>query len=79
VKELSEALPNSHIRFMQSSGGLTEAARFTGPTALLSGPAGGVVGAARVAAAAGFERAVGFDMGGTSTDVSLLRAGEVDR
>jgi 5-oxoprolinase (ATP-hydrolysing) len=79
VRELSEALPNAHLRFMQSSGGLTEAARFRGPTALLSGPAGGVVGAARVAAAAGFERAVGFDMGGTSTDVSLLRAGEVDR
>ena len=79
VKELSEALPNSRLHFMQSSGGLTDAARFRGPTALLSGPAGGVVGAARVAAAAGFDRAVGFDMGGTSTDVSLLRAGEVDR
>ena len=79
VKELSEALPGSRLRFMQSSGGLTDAARFRGPTALLSGPAGGVVGAARVADAAGFDRAVGFDMGGTSTDVSLLRAGEVDR
>jgi 5-oxoprolinase (ATP-hydrolysing) len=79
VKKLSEALPNSRLRFMQSSGGLTDAARFRGPTALLSGPAGGVVGAARVAAAAGFDRALGFDMGGTSTDVSLLRAGEVDR
>ena len=79
VKELSDALPSSRLRFMQSSGGLTDAARFRGPTALLSGPAGGVVGAARVAAAAGFDRAVGFDMGGTSTDVSLLRAGEADR
>jgi len=79
VKELSQALPSSRLRFMQSSGGLTDAARFRGPSALLSGPAGGVVGAARVAAAAGFDRAVGFDMGGTSTDVSLLRAGEVDR
>jgi 5-oxoprolinase (ATP-hydrolysing) len=79
VKELGEALPNSRLRFMQSSGGLTDATRFRGPTALLSGPAGGVVGAARVAAAAGFDRAVGFDMGGTSTDVSLLRAGEVER
>jgi len=79
VKELCEALPNARLRFMQSSGGLTSAERFRGPTALLSGPAGGVVGAARVAASAGFACAVGFDMGGTSTDVSLLRAGEVDR
>ncbi|MFB3117672.1 MAG: hydantoinase B/oxoprolinase family protein, partial [Myxococcota bacterium] len=79
VQELGEALPSSRLRFMQSSGGLTDAARFRGPTALLSGPAGGVIGAARVAAAAGFDRAVGFDMGGTSTDVSLLRAGEADR
>ncbi|MGE4608392.1 MAG: hydantoinase/oxoprolinase family protein, partial [Myxococcota bacterium] len=79
VKELSAALPGSQLRFMQSSGGLTGAGRFKGPTALLSGPAGGVVGAARVAAAAGFERAIGFDMGGTSTDVSLLRSGRVER
>jgi 5-oxoprolinase (ATP-hydrolysing) len=79
VRELSQALPSSKLRFMQSSGGLTDAARFRGPTALLSGPAGGVVGAARVAAVAGFDRAVGFDMGGTSTDVSMLRAGEADR
>jgi 5-oxoprolinase (ATP-hydrolysing) len=64
---------------MQSSGGLTDARRFRGPTALLSGPAGGVVGAARVAASAGFERALGFDMGGTSTDVSFIQGGEVDR
>jgi len=79
VKELSEALDGSQLRFMQSSGGLTDADRFRGPTALLSGPAGGVVAAMRVAEAAGFERAVGFDMGGTSTDVSLLRAGVVER
>ncbi len=79
VKELSAALPGSDLRFMQSSGGLTDAARFKGPTALLSGPAGGVVGAAKVAAAAGFDRAIGFDMGGTSTDVSLLRRGQLER
>ncbi|MDJ0867573.1 MAG: hydantoinase B/oxoprolinase family protein [Myxococcota bacterium] len=79
VYELKGALPGSRLRFMQSSGGLTEAARFRGPNALLSGPAGGVVGAARVAAAAGFERAIGFDMGGTSTDVSLLVRGDVER
>lgn len=67
------------LRFMQSSGGLTPAARFRGPAALLSGPAGGVIGAAEVAAEAGFELAVGFDMGGTSTDVSLLRRGALER
>jgi 5-oxoprolinase (ATP-hydrolysing) len=79
VAALARALPGSGLRLMQSSGGLTDAARFRGPTALLSGPAGGVVGAAQVAAAGGFARAIGFDMGGTSTDVSLIRDGEVDR
>ncbi|HEX5065314.1 MAG TPA: hydantoinase B/oxoprolinase family protein [Myxococcota bacterium] len=79
VAALERALPGSRLRFMQSSGGLADAARFRGPSALLSGPAGGVVGAARVAAAAGFARAVGFDMGGTSTDVSLLEAGALPR
>ena len=79
VDELTDALPGSRLRFMQSSGGLTDAARYRGPTALLSGPAGGVVAAARVAGRAGFDRAVGFDMGGTSTDVSLLLDGEVER
>jgi 5-oxoprolinase (ATP-hydrolysing) len=79
VASLERALPDSTLRFMQSSGGLTTGARFRGPNALLSGPAGGVVGASRVAAEAGFERAIGFDMGGTSTDVSLIQGGEVDR
>jgi 5-oxoprolinase (ATP-hydrolysing) len=79
VDALQQALPGSQLRFMQSSGGLTEGARFRGPTALLSGPAGGVVGASRVAEAAGFPLAVGFDMGGTSTDVSLLEAGNLQR
>jgi 5-oxoprolinase (ATP-hydrolysing) len=79
VAALREALPGSRLRMMQSSGGLTDAERFRAPHALLSGPAGGVVGAARVAAAAGFERALGFDMGGTSTDVSLIREGDVER
>ncbi|MEM7411623.1 MAG: hydantoinase B/oxoprolinase family protein [Myxococcota bacterium] len=77
--ELSRALPEAPLRFMQSSGGLTDAARFRGPNALLSGPAGGVVGATAVAAAAGFQRAIGFDMGGTSTDVSLLTPGSLPR
>ncbi|SLN72620.1 hydantoinase B/oxoprolinase family protein [Roseisalinus antarcticus] len=55
--------------FMQSNGGLTEAGRFQGKDAILSGPAGGVVGMAATAGAAGFDRLIGFDMGGTSTDV----------
>ncbi len=55
---------------MQSSGGLTAADRFRGSEAILSGPAGGIVGAAATAEAAGFDRVIGFDMGGTSTDVS---------
>jgi 5-oxoprolinase (ATP-hydrolysing) len=59
----------SKLHFMQSSGGLTDAARFQGKDAVLSGPAGGVVGAAESGRAAGFDRIIGFDMGGTSTDV----------
>ncbi|HSM62273.1 MAG TPA: hydantoinase/oxoprolinase family protein, partial [Longimicrobiales bacterium] len=59
------------LAFMQSNGGLADAHRFRGKDALLSGPAGGVVGMVRTASAAGFDRLIGFDMGGTSTDVSL--------
>ena len=55
--------------FMQSSGGLTEATRFQGRDAILSGPAGGIVGMVKTGVAAGFGRLIGFDMGGTSTDV----------
>ncbi len=55
--------------FMQSSGGLTSASLFRGKDAILSGPAGGVVGAVETARLAGFEHVIGFDMGGTSTDV----------
>ena len=64
--------------FMQSNGGLTDAARFQGRDAILSGPAGGIVGMVRTAEAAGFERLIGFDMGGTSTDVSHY-AGSYER
>ncbi len=62
----------SHIRplFMQSSGGLVQGARFHGKDAILSGPAGGIVGMARTAQLSGQDRVIGFDMGGTSTDVS---------
>jgi 5-oxoprolinase (ATP-hydrolysing) len=58
------------LYFMQSNGGLTDAHRFQGKDAILSGPAGGIVGMVRTAEAAGFDRLIGFDMGGTSTDVS---------
>ncbi|MGI4748898.1 MAG: hydantoinase B/oxoprolinase family protein [Janthinobacterium lividum] len=71
VDRLHRALPGVRLHFMQSHGGLVEAARFMAKDAILSGPAGGVVGAIRTAASSGFERIVGFDMGGTSTDVSL--------
>jgi 5-oxoprolinase (ATP-hydrolysing) len=66
------------LQFMQSSGGLTDAHRFRGKDAILSGPAGGVVGAVEVARLAGFEKIIGFDMGGTSTDVTHY-AGEYER
>ena len=66
------------LMFMQSGGGLTDAAFFRGKDAILSGPAGGVVGMVRTAEAAGFENIVGFDMGGTSTDVSHYN-GELER
>ena len=73
--ELGEDTP---LLFMQSNGGLTGARAFRGKDAILSGPAGGVVGMAETAAAAGFDRVIGFDMGGTSTDVCHY-AGEFER
>jgi 5-oxoprolinase (ATP-hydrolysing) len=66
------------LMFMQSSGGLTDAHLFQGKDAILSGPAGGVVGAVEVSRIAGFEQMIGFDMGGTSTDVSHYD-GELER
>ena len=70
VERVEHQLPGVKLMFMQSNGGLTDAKSFQGKDAVLSGPAGGVVGAVRTAAMAGFERVIGFDMGGTSTDVS---------
>ncbi|MGH8642130.1 MAG: hydantoinase/oxoprolinase N-terminal domain-containing protein, partial [Burkholderiales bacterium] len=70
VERIAGELPGVRLMFMQSSGGLTGAAMFRGKDSVLSGPAGGVVGAVRTAVAAGFQRVIGFDMGGTSTDVS---------
>ncbi|MEO0342735.1 MAG: hydantoinase B/oxoprolinase family protein [Pseudomonadota bacterium] len=66
------------LMFMMSSGGLTDAGLFQGKDAILSGPAGGVVGAIETGNLAGFENIIGFDMGGTSTDVSHY-AGELER
>src|SRR5881394_1990202 len=70
VRQVASELEGVRLFFMQSNGGLADARRFQGKDAILSGPAGGIVGAARTAEAAGFERIIGFDMGGTSTDVS---------
>jgi 5-oxoprolinase (ATP-hydrolysing) len=66
----TDAPGSPKLMFMMSSGGLTAADLFRGKDALLSGPAGGVVGMAETAKAAGFDRVIGFDMGGTSTDVA---------
>ncbi|MGD9720321.1 MAG: hydantoinase B/oxoprolinase family protein [Pirellulales bacterium] len=70
VRALRAELPAGSLRILTSGGGLVAADNFAGKDSILSGPAGGVVGFSRVAQAAGFERAIGFDMGGTSTDVS---------
>ena len=67
---LAAELSQTRLYFMQSNGGLADPKRFRGRDAILSGPAGGIIGAARVSEAAGFSRIIGFDMGGTSTDVS---------
>lgn len=78
VEQVAREMPGVKLFFMQSSGGLTDANAFQGKDAILSGPAGGIVGMARTAALAGHEKVIGFDMGGTSTDVSHY-AGEFER
>jgi len=79
VEALARQLgPSVRLSFMQSNGGLAAASAFQGKDAILSGPAGGIVGMARAAAEAGLDRVIGFDMGGTSTDVSHY-AGEYER
>jgi 5-oxoprolinase (ATP-hydrolysing) len=70
VETLRTSLAGSQLRLMTSAGGLVDADRFVGKDSILSGPAGGVIGFSRVAERAGFPRSIGFDMGGTSTDVS---------
>ena len=78
VTEVAHELQNVKLLFMQSNGGLTDAASFRGKDSIVSGPAGGIVGMARTAQKAGFGHVIGFDMGGTSTDVSHF-AGEFER
>jgi 5-oxoprolinase (ATP-hydrolysing) len=73
-----ELPPGVRLLFMQSNGGLTDARQFRGKDSILSGPAGGIVGMARTSERAGFDKVIGFDMGGTSTDVSHY-AGELER
>ena len=70
VDQVSAQVSDTRLMFMQSNGGLTDARLFQGKDSILSGPAGGVVGMARTAGMAGFDQVIGFDMGGTSTDVS---------
>jgi 5-oxoprolinase (ATP-hydrolysing) len=70
VNQVADQLRGVRLMFMQSNGGLAEAGHFRGKDAILSGPAGGIVGMARMSALAGFDHVIGFDMGGTSTDVS---------
>jgi 5-oxoprolinase (ATP-hydrolysing) len=78
VAQVAANLGETRLSFMQSNGALTDARRFKGKDAILSGPAGGIVGAARTAQQAGFGRIITFDMGGTSTDVALY-AGAYER
>ncbi len=78
VQWVAEEMSGVRLMFMQSNGGLTEAGHFRGKDAILSGPAGGIVGMVHLSRLAGFDHVIGFDMGGTSTDVSHY-AGEYER
>ncbi len=78
IEQVEALIPGDpRLRFMQSNGGLTEASSFQGKDAILSGPAGGVVGMVAASKPLGHERLIGFDMGGTSTDVAHF-AGEFE-
>ncbi|MYM83552.1 5-oxoprolinase [Duganella sp. FT50W] len=78
VDQVASELPGVNLQFMQSNGGLTDARAFQGKDSILSGPAGGIVGMVRASRLAGFDKVIGFDMGGTSTDVSHY-SGEFER
>jgi 5-oxoprolinase (ATP-hydrolysing) len=75
VDAVAAQLAGVRLMFMQSNGGLAEAGHFRGKDAILSGPAGGIVGMARMSQLAGYDKVIGFDMGGTSTDVSHFAGG----
>ncbi len=78
VDRVASELGDTRLMFMQSNGGLTDAHLFQGKDSILSGPAGGIVGVVQTSAIAGFDHIIGFDMGGTSTDVSHY-GGEYER
>ncbi|WP_295992334.1 hydantoinase B/oxoprolinase family protein [Rugamonas sp.] len=78
VDQVAAEMPGVNLQFMQSNGGLTDARAFQGKDSILSGPAGGIVGMVRASRLAGFDKVIGFDMGGTSTDVSHF-SGEFER
>lgn len=78
IDQVASELGGAKLMFMQSNGGLVDAGLIQGKDSILSGPAGGIVGAARTSAMAGFDKIIGFDMGGTSTDVTHY-CGEYER
>lgn len=78
VNQLISQLPHIRLMFMKSDGGLTDAGQFQGKDSILSGPAGGIVGAVQTSKRAGFNLVITFDMGGTSTDVAHFK-GEYER
>jgi 5-oxoprolinase (ATP-hydrolysing) len=78
VNQVASQLPQVRLMFMKSDGGLTDAQQFQGKDSILSGPAGGIVGAVQTSKRAGFESIITFDMGGTSTDVAHYK-GEYER
>ena len=78
VNQVASQLPNVRLMFMKSDGGLTDAEQFQGKDSILSGPAGGIVGAVQTSKRAGFDLIITFDMGGTSTDVAHFQ-GEYER
>lgn len=78
VAALRKSMPMANIKLMTSSGGLIDADVAGGKDTILSGPAGGVLGCAHVSRRAGFDRVIGFDMGGTSTDVIRIEAPPID-
>ncbi len=78
VDQVSNQLPNTKLMFMKSDGGLIDAHKFKGKDSILSGPAGGIVGAVQTSLRAGLSQIITFDMGGTSTDVAHFK-GEYER